>query len=811
MASGQYWGQIIGRHEGERFVGRDRELQLFAEELQREPPRTLVFYLTGQAGVGKTTLLRRYQLLAQERGFLLAECDERQRDVLAVLGHFAAQLEQQGVRLKSFEERHRLYYQLLHEIEADPQAPRGPEGFSIDVLLRIALVAGELLPVVGPVISYLPREELEELAREWGRYLLRKLGDREAIALLREPEEVLSPLFFADLNRATAKRAVLLCFDNLEVTRPALFPWLLRLPGYQPSWRIRLVLAGRESLTTAWGALSEVTQIVHLDVFSEEEAQAFLDAYHVSNPLRRREIIEVSGRLPVLMSWLAAPREAGVTAAPELPVGSIVERFLRWVNDPLLRETALLGALPRLLNRDVLACLWRFVSGSGGPAPHMERAFDWLVSMPFVVERGEGWGYHPLVRRMMLEYLRRRGPSEYCALHAALATFYRQQRDALYAPNRYYWRAPRWQEGTLNYLYHALIADARSHWGELLELLIFALSFERRFASRLIELTGLEEVRRELEGQQQELSRSLKELLAREGGGRETELALFEQLCQEEALSPRARAAAYRYRARTRRYLGWYAEALDDLNQAVALDGQNARAFIERALVLRQLGNYEEALADFSRALALRPRDARTLASRGRVYVQLGRYAEALQDFNSALALDDGYSWALVRRAGVYRLLGEYEKALQDLDRVAALNAMEVRAWRERGEVCRALGRYDEALECFTRTLELQPDDPWGLAGRGQVYLALERHQEALVDLRRALSLDASLVEVRSACEELERRLTAPRELPALEAGRPSVVDAAGPLLSLDLPGGALQPAADASEAPAGEASDALS
>lgn len=125
MASGQDWSQIIHQSEGERFVGREQELALFLEELRREPPRTLIFYLTGQAGVGKTTLLRRFQALARELGFLVAECDERQRDVLAVLGHLAAQFDQRGLRLKAFEDRHRLYYQRLHEIESDPQAPHG--------------------------------------------------------------------------------------------------------------------------------------------------------------------------------------------------------------------------------------------------------------------------------------------------------------------------------------------------------------------------------------------------------------------------------------------------------------------------------------------------------------------------------------------------------------------------------------------------------------------------------------------------------------------------------------------------------------
>ncbi len=772
MAPHQSWSRIIRQAEASRFVGREQELSLFQSELGREPPQTLIFYIQGQGGVGKTTLLRRYQELARAQGFLVAECDERQREATAVLGHFAAQLELSGIHLQRFEERHRLYYQRLHEIETDPQAPRAPGGLSVRLLLRMALVTGQLLPVVGPAVSYIPREEVEELASEWGRYLLRKLGNREEIELLQEPEPILSQLFFADLNIVAEQQPVLLCFDNLEATRPSLFWWLQRLPEYGPSERIRLVLAGREPLENEWGALRGVTRVIHLDVFTEEEAQAFLDAYHIHDEARRREILDVSGRLPVLMSWLAAPQETGGAPDPALPAGDIVERFLRWVNDPDLREAALLGALPRALNRDVLACLLH--ASRGDQAPHVERVFDWLVSMPFVAERGEGWRYHSVVRRMMLEYLRRRGPAEYRELHACLMTFYREQRDALYPPGREYWRATRWQDGTLNVLYHGLLADARRHWDELLELFVLALSQERRFASRLVELAELEEIRRELEREQLDLLElMLRGLRAMEEGGWEADLTLFDHLRRQERLSPRARVATYFYRGRASRFRGNYGEALADLNQAVALDEGNFWSLVERALVSRRLGHYEEALQDLTSALALRPQNARTLASRGQVYAQLGRYEEALADFTRALAIDEGYGWALVRRARVYRLQGAYTEALHDLERAQALEPENARVLGEWGETYRVQGRYEEALERFHQALALWPDYPWALGHRGQVYAALGRYNEAHADLERALALDPGLSWAAAARDEVDailERLQVGADLPPQEA-----------------------------------------
>src|SRR5438552_10687995 len=119
------WDDIIVEAEEGRFVGREKELELFRQEIQRETPRFLIFYISGQGGVGKSTLLGQYRTFARDTGFLLADTDEMQRDVPSVLGRFAQQLIEQGVRLKQFEERYKTYRQKMDEIENDPQAPQG--------------------------------------------------------------------------------------------------------------------------------------------------------------------------------------------------------------------------------------------------------------------------------------------------------------------------------------------------------------------------------------------------------------------------------------------------------------------------------------------------------------------------------------------------------------------------------------------------------------------------------------------------------------------------------------------------------------
>ena len=125
MASIGDWGELIDEVEAECFVGREQELETFRQQISTPKPRYLIFYITGQGGAGKTTLLNRYQEIAEEFGFLISDSDEQQRDVPAVLGHFAQQLEEQGFPLKHFNERYKAYRQKMHEIENDPEAPQG--------------------------------------------------------------------------------------------------------------------------------------------------------------------------------------------------------------------------------------------------------------------------------------------------------------------------------------------------------------------------------------------------------------------------------------------------------------------------------------------------------------------------------------------------------------------------------------------------------------------------------------------------------------------------------------------------------------
>ena len=661
---------ILKKAEAERFVGREHEIASFRQFIDLTPPTYVIFYITGQGGVGKTALLNRYQAIARnEYGFFVAGCDEQQRDIPTVLGHFTQQLSAQNAPLKHFNERYKTYRQKMNEIENDPAAPQGLAALLGRTAVHVAFGVGDLMPGVRKGLELLPQDSLATQASEWTSYLAKKLTNKDDVALIRDPVPVLTPLFFTDLNVIAQKQKVLLCFENFEATRQELQQWLIHLGDYKASQNIRFVIAGRNEPGVQWSALSPITRTIRLDVLTEPEAEKFLNVYGVTNPMRRAEILESSGRLPVIMSWLAAVE--GTEPDISVPTHNIVERFLRWVDDPQLRQVALVGALPVTFNADTLKLL---LDHQGQPI-NEQRAFDWLLTMPFVKQRADGWYYHEVVRRMMMYYQRQRSPQSYRQKHAALANFYNQSRQELGLSEQESWTNRQWRKDTLAYCYHHLLANPTRHWAEVISIFALAVRKRRTFSIELIEMLSLDDVQNELSDEQARVVHLCRGHLQIIGEGNlQDGFAMFDTLCHMKDLSDEARGHMLAYRGECHRLNGKLEEALNDFNEALRYLPEDVRTLARRGTAFILLQRFEQALTDLNRAVALDAKDAWANAVRGEAYRRLGRYEEALADLNRAIELDEKHSWALAMRGETYRQMGRYQEALTDFDRAIALD-----------------------------------------------------------------------------------------------------------------------------------------
>ena len=224
----------------------------------------------------------------------------------------------------------------------------------------------------------------------------------------------------------------------------------------------------------------------------------------------------------------------------------------------------------------------------------------------------------------------------------------------------------------------------------------------------------------------------------------EAEAGFQKLLALGETIDPRPRALAltnlgYLYERR-----GQYQEAETFLEQAVAINAENAQAWSILGASRRQLGKAADATEAFQRAHELAPADPQVMS-------------------NLALALVDAEDWA---------------PAVTLLEKATAADPTSASHWLNLGRARQGAGDVAGAVSAFESATRHDPDDAGGWASNAATHLAQHYYeigdfQQALDQADRAVGWRASLVTARiyqGLAREALGDLTAARE--SLEEAR---------------------------------------
>jgi tetratricopeptide (TPR) repeat protein len=732
------------RQQGD-FVGRANQLALFDDNLKlalEDEKRRFIFNVWGQGGAGKTTLVAQFQRLARERDAAVAYINEAERDVPTIMERMAEQLKGKNNEFKQFEERHKVWRQKREELETDPEVPQGMADLIGRTLMKGVIRAGRRVPVGGVALDFIDEDAAADQAGEWAEFVRRRLTNKDEVRLVLEPVEMLTPLFVDGLRKiGDTPRQLALFFDTYEQTGIFVDAWLRDvlngrygdLPG-----DLVIVIAGRDELDrNNWADYQSFLVRLPLDAFSEEEAHDFLARKGITHPEVVRIILELSGRLPLLVATLAAESPNEPDQVGDV-TGTAVDRFLKWIEDPCQRQLALDAALPQSLNQDLIQQLITEACGNSVDL------FRWLKTMPFVKETAVGWQYHEVVRTQMLRYQRRESPDRWQQLHGHLAAYYEQQQKESDPIQNKRQTTHRGREALFSTLYHRLCQSPERNLALVLNGYFepFAQQLVKGFDGGYIRL--LREASRDSENQELGTWASHLEELA-EGISEEAKAGRMLGICSEllnvPSLSARAKSVILSIRTVFYGYKEKFDTAMADINEAIELDKDNILSFGLRAAINEELKNYKVTLADLNRAIELEGKAAWAIASRGETYRQMGQYEAALADFDRAIELDGKYAWAIASRGQTYRQMGQYEAALADFDRAIELDGKLAWAIAERGEMYRQMGQYEAALADFDRAIELDAKEDWSFYGRAFVYRIMGQTDEAAHDFTRAIQL----------------------------------------------------------------------
>jgi tetratricopeptide (TPR) repeat protein len=136
------------------------------------------------------------------------------------------------------------------------------------------------------------------------------------------------------------------------------------------------------------------------------------------------------------------------------------------------------------------------------------------------------------------------------------------------------------------------------------------------------------------------------------------------------------------YRKGNARYdLGDYQGAIDDYNQALKLDPNNAKAYYNRGIARSDLGDNQGAIDDYTQAIKLDPNNAYAYNTnnayaynnRGFARYNLGDKQGAIDDYTQAIKLDPNNAYAYNNRGFARYNLGDNQGAMDDLQKAAEL------------------------------------------------------------------------------------------------------------------------------------------
>jgi tetratricopeptide (TPR) repeat protein len=182
--------------------------------------------------------------------------------------------------------------------------------------------------------------------------------------------------------------------------------------------------------------------------------------------------------------------------------------------------------------------------------------------------------------------------------------------------------------------------------------------------------------------------------------------------------------------------------ALDDYEEALALDPKNLQATWGIAFVNYKKENYPAAYEGLKKVLSINPEVRRAYIYKASIEISIFKnFDAALEDCNTVIRLDPDFADAYFMRARANMELKHYRTVIKDLDTVIEKGATDITATlANRGTAKSELEDYDGAIADFTEAIKHKPTGQTYF-NRGMAYGYNLKHDLAIADFNKAIAL----------------------------------------------------------------------
>ena len=234
---------------------------------------------------------------------------------------------------------------------------------------------------------------------------------------------------------------------------------------------------------------------------------------------------------------------------------------------------------------------------------------------------------------------------------------------------------------------------------------------------------------------------------------------------------------------------GHSALAMQDVQQALQLDGRSAEAYAAQADVYRSQGRNKDAEAAIQKAIDLAPDDWRWPEQLGILYHETGRMPEAAAQYKKVTELTPDNAIALTNLGIAYYRQDRFSEARNALEKSIHIQPR-FSSYRTLGSLLSVEGKYSEAAVMYQKAVDLNPSDYTTWGNLGSAYLrsgdkdkARSAHERAIALAERSRTenrneplLLANLAGYYATVGRADRSLTLLRQAIALAPDNPDIV-----------------------------------